>query len=215
MSVTSKVTILHKAFKIRLKGAWRIDQGLEMSRSIGDIEYRKRGVISTPTLSHLSLDEGIGSLILVSDGISDKVSGSELCAIVEEAKMGCPIRLHAGPQDEAIPLFGTSISDAKPETCHPLRLGLDPNFKGPFRGRRIPFKTKEISFFSGLRGCLDCFTEQTCSGFDTNAFEFPETIERSLASLVVEEATNRRSTDNLAIALLNFSPVRSKTCFQG
>lgn len=107
-------------------GAWRIDNGLELSRSIGDMPYHDRGVISTPDITQYALKSGVGSIVLVSDGILDKMSETEICALVEETKLNCSQSFRSQPLDPPIPLSGETMLTKASTSCEPLRLGLSP-----------------------------------------------------------------------------------------
>lgn len=48
--------------------------GLNVSRSIGDLLFRKSGVISDPDIKHFNLEEDDQILILASDGIWERMT---------------------------------------------------------------------------------------------------------------------------------------------
>ena len=56
--------------------------------------------------------------------------------LVEETKLGCPPRIRTNPPDAAIALMGEPLPapDSTKRPCHPLRLGLDPDYKDALLG---------------------------------------------------------------------------------
>ena len=60
----------------------------------------------------------------------------------------------------------------------------------------------------GLRGCIDCESELSCQVLDTEVFQGFGSQEDRIAAVLVEEAFNRRSPDNLAATVLDLTPAR-------
>ena len=82
-----------------------------------------------PTITHYSLKPGVGSIVLASDGVLEKLSDTEICTHVEEAKLDCPPRIQSQDLEPPIPLSGETAANGDTLSCEPLRLGLSPILK--------------------------------------------------------------------------------------
>lgn len=97
---------LFKILCMYVLGIYRVDGGLELSRALGDLPYRKKGIISKPDVYILNVTEGIhlivsicffnclfeidfGYVILSSDGVFDKLSNDLICIFAENSKHQC------------------------------------------------------------------------------------------------------------------------------
>lgn len=184
------------------KGIWRIDDGLEISRSIGDWKFKSKGVISIPEISHVELPETPWTLLLMSDGISDQINDQEICRINQEISLNCPLKNQTEKPDPPIALTGLAPEEG--QSCDISRLGLDLSL---FPETRL----------LGLKGCSDCVNGRTCANHLIPSQLLSRTeygiLENKIATTLVEEAHNRRSSDNLAVVLLNFKEVRVSYCF--
>ena len=86
----------------------------------------------------------MGSVILVSDGILDKISEKDICALAEESKLQCPRKVRTKEPDSAIPLSGETLrSDIPMPSCSPLRLGIDPDIEKELLGVALRFVSRQ------------------------------------------------------------------------
>jgi len=68
-------------------GVYRVNGELALSRAIGDIPYKRYGVISTPELTGWQiLSENDSFLIVSSDGIFEKMTMQDVCDLMLHAK---------------------------------------------------------------------------------------------------------------------------------
>lgn len=89
---------------------WRLNGELALSRAIGDAEYRRFGLISTPTVSVHRLDHNGSRIVLVSDGVLEAQTEAEACASLwEEGVRGA--RMQQNRNDRAVPLPGAPHTD--------------------------------------------------------------------------------------------------------
>jgi serine/threonine protein phosphatase PrpC len=58
--------------------------GIMMTRSIGDVEAHALGVTDEADVDEVDLNEGEYAVIAASDGLWDKVSDKEVCAVVQK-----------------------------------------------------------------------------------------------------------------------------------
>ena len=153
----------------------------------------------------------MGSLILTSDGILDKISEKDICALAEESKLQCPGKVQTREPDSAIPLRGETLRSDIPSSpsCIPLRLGIDLDIEEGLLGVSLRFVPRRAGYTClrlGLRGCIDCESELSCQILDTEVFQGFGSPEDRIAAVLVKEAFNRRSPDNLAATVLNLTP---------
>jgi integrin-linked kinase-associated serine/threonine phosphatase 2C len=55
-----------------------------MTRSLGDLEGKKIGLISEPEIQHLELEETDKFIVIGSDGCWDVMSSAEVCGFVAQ-----------------------------------------------------------------------------------------------------------------------------------
>lgn len=65
-------------------GIMRLGGSLAITRSFGDFDLEKHGLIATPEISTFTIDSDHASLVLATDGIWDKLSNDEVRKIVKK-----------------------------------------------------------------------------------------------------------------------------------
>lgn len=65
---------------------WADDEGpgIAMTRTLGDLQAKKIGLISEPEIQHIELQRGDKFIVIGSDGIWDVMSSAEVCGFVSQ-----------------------------------------------------------------------------------------------------------------------------------
>ena len=58
--------------------------GIAMTRTLGDLQAKKIGLISEPEIQHLELGKGDRFIVLGSDGVWDVMTSAEVCGFIDQ-----------------------------------------------------------------------------------------------------------------------------------
>lgn len=204
---------------------WRLQGELAVSRSIGDLPYRKFGLVFEPEFTpwrRLTPEDAF--LILASDGLFESLSPEHVCRAAADISRGRPgpraaaSRPAAAAASAAIPLPGA----VTPGACAAPAADAAP--RGPILGVDSEASVAGTPS-AGLAGCADC-----CRGVDNEFNEEsgigsgrgggaeaeagcpveppprPPTLAQAVADGLRERAYDLGSGDNIAVAVVPLSP---------
>ncbi|GMH38468.1 hypothetical protein BSKO_06352 [Bryopsis sp. KO-2023] len=169
----------------KVRGKWRLNGELELSRAIGDLAYRSKGLISDADfLGWHEIRKEESFLILASDGVFETMSSESVCEIAEATRLQCKYFKPSPDPDPPIALGGF-VEPSKPiaeftPPENPSHIGLE----------ELP---------PGLEGCVDCGP-----GYENendSVSQLP--IHQTVSERIVKEAFNRGSMDNIAVSVLD------------
>lgn len=175
----------------------RVNGQLAVSRSIGDADLRRFGVISEPELSGwVQISENDKFLVLASDGIFEKMSPQEVCNVLHAIGSGQDITAVMGGLEEdngvviALPLPGMELP--QPQSNHGVQKVA------------VDFHSTEVS--AGYVAAIDaCLSEDRSTLIESRSPEDlrgPTGIAQVMAQILVEIAFRAGSMDNLSALII-------------
>mmetsp|Transcript_25140 Transcript_25140/g.70223 ORF Transcript_25140/g.70223 Transcript_25140/m.70223 type:complete len:805 (+) Transcript_25140:60-2474(+) len=203
----------HSGRAVRDGNRLRLNGDLAVTRALGDLPFRAHGLISKPEFFHLELHalpppQGLGFLLLASDGVFEGLRPAEVCALAG-----------AVSRPERYPAFQAASPAAKPIPLGPKQDTSQSSSSFTAEATGGPQQQLQGSRHHwGLMGCLDCELGVTLAPSKIapqEARRLMGTAARGrnaslmaaarIAQAVLKESFNRMSMDNTAAVVVPLS----------